>query len=286
MPELLEAEIYAATAELVIGRVVAAVQAVPAYERIGEAPIDVLVGSTVSAVCRVGKVVLVEFDRPSRIDTEIADEGDSLLLALRFGMTGRLLVDGAASIDSLVYGPSTFRPEWVRFSMRFVPPPGGSLQLVDPRRLGSVGIIGDESSLGLGPDAASLAALVDGAGSDGVLTAVSRLHRLVGSDGAIKSKLLDQTAIAGIGNLLADDILWRSGISPQRAASSLSAEELEDLVRGVRASLDELRAQGGSHTGALQPFRRSGGGCPRCDGVLRIDRIGGRTTVWCPTHQR
>jgi formamidopyrimidine-DNA glycosylase len=98
--------------------------------------------------------------------------------------------------------------------------------------------------------------------------------------------LLDQTRVAGIGNLLADEVLWRAGIDPARLAGSLDADEVTVLHRVLRRTLPQLMRRGGSHTGDLQLARQRGAMCPRDGTPLERRRIGGRTTYSCPAHQR
>jgi formamidopyrimidine-DNA glycosylase len=97
---------------------------------------------------------------------------------------------------------------------------------------------------------------------------------------------MDQGAVAGLGNLLVDEVLWRAGIAPTRAADSLTADEQRRLARGVRTVLQVLGRRGGSHTGDLMVARTPGGHCPRDGAELRRATVGGRTTYWCPDHQR
>ena len=96
---------------------------------------------------------------------------------------------------------------------------------------------------------------------------------------------MDQSAIAGVGNLLADEILWQARQDPRRPASDLSAEELDALRRATRKVIRDSVRLGGAHTGQLNPHRVRGGRCPRCGTELMRDRIGGRTTYWCPKEQ-
>jgi formamidopyrimidine-DNA glycosylase len=140
----------------------------------------------------------------------------------------------------------------------------------DPRRLGSVEV--DPELDRLGPDALEVSA--------------AQLRDALRSLSPLKTTLMNQRRIAGLGNLLVDDLLWRAGLSPHRPASEVTTEETRRLRRTIGVTVAELSARGGSHTGDLQPFRRQGGRCPRCGASLRRDRIGGRMTVWCPGEQR
>ncbi len=260
MPELLEVEAYRRAAAGVVGREVAAAHTPDAWFLKGgltaTAVLDVLGGARIVAAERWGKLLLLPLDRGP-------------VLGLRFGMTGRLVVDGRAPIERLEYGPAQDRPEWVRFGLRFVD--GGVLELVDPRRLGGVEL--DPSLDALGPEASTVT--------------VTELRRALGRSGApLKAVLLDQARVAGLGNLLVDETLWRAGLDPTRPAGGLSAEEQRRLARTVRATVRELGRRGGSHTGDLQDRRRRGGDCPRCGEPLVRGVVGGRTTYHCGACQR
>jgi formamidopyrimidine-DNA glycosylase len=96
---------------------------------------------------------------------------------------------------------------------------------------------------------------------------------------------MDQARVAGVGNLLADEILWRARLDPARPARTLTPAEVRRLHRHLQGTVEDLIARGGSHTGDLQPERRPGGVCPR-DGTPLVRRtVGGRTTWSCPRCQ-
>jgi formamidopyrimidine-DNA glycosylase len=92
--------------------------------------------------------------------------------------------------------------------------------------------------------------------------------------------------VAGVGNLLADEILWRARLDPRRPAGKLSIEELDRLRREVRAATRSAIRRGGAHTGDMIAERRPGGHCPRCGAEMARATVGGRTTFWCPVEQR
>jgi formamidopyrimidine-DNA glycosylase len=96
---------------------------------------------------------------------------------------------------------------------------------------------------------------------------------------------MDQARIAGLGNLLCDEILWRAGVDPVRAAGTLDADEVTALSRAIRTSLRVLGRRGGSHTGDLTSVREPGAHCPRDGAPLLRRTVGGRTTYSCPLHQ-
>jgi formamidopyrimidine-DNA glycosylase len=260
VPELAEVEAYRRLAERVVGRRVAEVVAPDAwYLKRGVTAAAVstaLRGRTLANVRRTGKVLLIETD------------GEGPVLGLRFGMSGRLVVDGVAGVDDLVYGSNRELEAWDRFALRFAE--GGDLRIRDPRRLGGVELDPEEARLG--PDAITVTA--------------AGLARALGTSRApLKARLMDQSRIAGVGNLAADEVLWRAGLDPARAASSLAPAELRRLHRHLRATLDDLVARGGSHTGELMPERRPGGTCPKDGTPLQRRTVGGRTTWSCPRHQ-
>jgi formamidopyrimidine-DNA glycosylase len=205
---------------------------------------------------RRGKLLLVD----------TSDDGPTL--GLHLGMSGRVIVDGEAAGDPLRYASNRENPDWHRFGVGFAD--GGSLSLRDPRRLGAVELDPDESRLG--PDALTLTR--------------ARLDDVVSRSRApVKAVLMDQSRIAGLGNLLTDEALWRAGIDPSRRADSLEADERARLHRAIRSTVRTLGRRGGSHTGDHMTARLLGGMCPR-DGAPMLRRtVGGRTTYSCPLHQ-
>ncbi len=258
MPELPEVESYRRLALSVRGRKVTSIATPDCWFLKGGATGPVLrralVGHRVVEVRRIGKVVLLDMD-----------DGD--VLGLRFGMTGTLLVDGQAGVDRLIYSSRQFQRRWDRFTMRFEQ---GSLVVHDPRRLGGVSLNPDLSRLG--PDAASITAAQLGA-------------VLRGSNAPLKARLLDQAKVAGIGNLIGDEILWRAALAPLRPAGSLSATEVRRLYRTLHRTLTQLLERGGSHLGDLMDERHRDGRCPKDGTPLARATIGGRTSYWCPLHQ-
>lgn len=270
MPELIEIEAYRRLAEAkALHRRIAEVIAPDAWWLKGGltagALADALVGRSFTLVRRTGK----------RLVLETSDDGP--VLGLRFGMTGRLLVDGAAGVEQLISSPDRGTPPtpgnrdvhaWDRLVVVFGD--GGTLAVRDPRRLGGAELEPDEARLG--PDAAALTP--------------AALGRVLGTSRApLKARLMDQGRVAGLGNLLVDEILYRAGLDPARPAGSLEPAEIRRLAGWIRRTLERLLALG-SHAGELGPARQPGGICPR-DGTPLVRRtIGGRTTWSCPTHQR
>lgn len=182
------------------------------------------------------------------------EEGPTL--GLHLGMAGRIVLDPDDA------------SRWDRFAVRFAD--GGGFALRDRRRLGRAVLNPDFTHIG--PDAAE----------------VSRpeFQRLIGRGRSpVKARLLDQGAISGVGNLLADEALWRARIAPARSTAALSPSDLDRLRREVRGAVRSAIRQGGAHTGRFIAARQYGGLCPRDRQPLARARIGGRTTYWCPVCQ-
>ncbi len=259
MPEGIEVEYYRQTALRALNREIRLVGTVDQnYLRDGHSLIDIknlLEGNTFEFANRRGKLLVLSVS-------------NGLSIGLRFGMTGRLLVDGVSAIETLEYSSTKNEPKWDRFSLKFSD--GGTLSIRDPRRLGAVQINPDIEILGVD--------LYE-------VTIPSLLKALGGSSRALKTCLMDQSKIAGLGNLLTDEILWRSSIDPRRAANSLAYDEQKRLAYHIRQTVKQLTKLGGSHTGKLQAHRVTGGLCPKDGEPLERYTIGGRTTYSCPLHQ-
>lgn len=256
MPECVEAEIWRVAVARLAGRRIVAVDV---DRRVADDGVEVaLTGRRISAARRRGKVVLVDTDGPT--------------LGLHLGMTGRLVVDGEAPIEQLAYASGADRSDWDRLRLWSDNGPVPALRMNDPRRLGRVTL--DPDLTRLGPDAFGL-------------TVAQFRAALAGRRRAIKPTLLDQHVVAGLGNLCADELLFAGGISPHRPVDELDDAETRRLARVCRSVLRRLLDRGGSTEGVLGLRVRSAlPPCPRDGGPLRRETIGGRTAVWCPTHQR
>ena len=195
-------------------------------------------------------------------------------------MSGHILVtdpDGRLSAEGGDWLGSRFgkgaagtdrNPLWDRFTLTFAD--GGSLRLFDKRRLGRVRL--DPRLDGLGPDAEQVE--------------LSEFAARVGRGTApVKARLLDQSVIAGVGNLLADETLWQARLSPRRPCHELSPAELSTLHTALHDATRAAIGNGGVHTGELFEFRHRGRSCPRCSTEMTSATVGGRTTWWCPSEQ-
>ena len=224
-----------------------------------------LVGQRILAVGRRGKFVVLHLE-----------QGD-LIVHLR--MTGQLLV-----------APAEAAPEG-RHLRVVLALDGRRLLYNDARKFGRMYLVDDaEEVLGeLGPEPL-----------EGGFTA-ERLAACLGRRrGAVKSLLLDQKVLAGIGNIYADEALHMAGIAPQRPACALSQDEIAALCRAIRGELERgIRNRGttlsdyrdaagreGEHRGYLRVYGRAGQPCLRCGGEIVRARVGGRSSYHCPACQR
>ena len=194
-------------------------------------------------------------------------------LGIHLGMSGKIVIaDGRGhEIDGGDYwergrAPGDYR--FSRFALRFAD--GGALLLIDPRRLGRVRL--DPPVERLGPDAREI-------------TPAEFRAMLARGSAPVKARLLDQEAIAGVGNLLADQALWLAKINPARPVRELSRVEVDRLFRGVRRAVDSAVDGGGVHTLSVIPYRKADAVCPRCGAPMKRGTVGGRTTWWCTREQ-
>lgn len=259
MPEGIEIEIYRQTADEVVGETIVSTQTPDLWFLKEGATAELVdgasVGQRVESTRRIGKLMLLGLT-------------NEVVIGLRFGMTGRLLLDGTGPIDRLEYGSGSTKDEWIRFGLTFES--GRQLLVHDPRRLG--GVILDPDVSKLGDDLFSI-------------TLEQLQQRVLTGNVALKARLLDQKRVAGIGNLICDETLWRSGIRPDRPAGSLTPDEQKLLHSTLHTTIEQLFRQGGSHTGELQPERNRTGHCPTDGTELSRQKIGGRTTYFCEHHQ-
>jgi formamidopyrimidine-DNA glycosylase len=194
---------------------------------------------------------------------------DELWLRLHFGMTG--------SLEYLKHDEVALKAARVIF--RFAE--NCRLAFDDQRKFGEIELIEDVDEFlqarGLGPDALEIS--------------LSRFKAIVGKHrGAVKAILLNQQLIAGIGNLYADEILFRARMHPATKAARLSDKDLRRLFRATRYVLDKAIALKTDFNRLpkswLLPHRGRGGQCPRCGRELKSATIGGRTAWFCAHCQK
>jgi formamidopyrimidine-DNA glycosylase len=200
-------------------------------------------------------------------------ESDGVTLGIHLGMSGKIVIADAdgTEVDGGDYWEGRRKPgdyRWARFTVTFAD--GGRLMLVDPRRLGRIRL--DPPIEKLGPDAERI-------------TPAQFRAALTGTTAPVKARIMDQHRIAGIGNLLADEILWRARIHPARVTSGLTEQERSRLLRASRGAIKAALRDGGVHALTIIPYRRKGSTCPRDHAPMSTGAVDGRTSWWCSAEQ-
>jgi len=218
---------------------------------------------------RRGKYLLLDLDPPG-----------SLLAHL--GMSGNIqLVDASSPLRKHTH-------------LRLELDDGRHVRFVDPRRFGFVDWLDPGAEI-LDPSLSALGMEPLSPGLDEALPPMLHTRRA-----PLKSLLLDQRLVAGVGNIYAVEALWRAGIHPRRAGNRTSLIRLSNLARAVQEVLAEAVTQGGTTLRdfadpsgemgyfaiQLAVYGRQGEQCGNCGATIRAEVIGGRTTAWCPKCQR
>ena len=226
-----------------------------------------LTGARIERVRRVGKTIVMDLrgaeDRPAQF-------------LVHLGMTGRLLVAQ----------PEVPWPIHTHAVLSLSD--GREVRFVDPRRFGRLSVLTGPSGY-------------QGPGTEPTTVSVEEFAQLFkGRRLAIKAALLDQSILHGVGNIYADESLFRAGIRPRRQAGRLSREQLARLHAALQEVLAEAIRLGGSSVsdyvdadgvrGFFQlqhkVYSRAGQPCRECAAVLKKITVGGRTTVYCPRCQQ
>jgi formamidopyrimidine-DNA glycosylase len=270
MPELPEVETARRLiADLGLGRRIADVDDADTFVCRPHSPGELraaLTGRTLTAAHRRGKAMWC--------DTSGGDgPDDGPTLGIHLGMSGRIVVvaaDGwvAEGGDPPGRDAQPRKAVWDRFTLEFAD--GGRLSLFDKRRLGRIQLNPDIDALG--PDA-------------GAVTQADFRALITAGTIAVKARLLDQSRLAGVGNLLADEVLWQAKVPPATSVSRLQRKDADRLYRALRSVLASAAARGGAHTGDVIAARRPGGTCPRCGHEMVHGTVGGRSTWWCSREQ-
>lgn len=279
MPELPEVEtVCRGLARVLEGRVLARVETRRPDLRVPlpEAMAERLTGRRVMALERRAKYILIRLD-------------DGQVLIVHLGMSGRMLISAFAP------------PARPHDHVLFATDDGSFVVFNDARRFGLM-TLAEAGALAVHP-------LLAGLGPEPLepgFTGPALAARLKGKATPIKAALLDQTVVAGLGNIYVSEALFRARLSPNRTAGSVQGARADRLVAAIRDVLEEAIAAGGSTlkdyvqaTGELGYFQhrfavydREGQPCPGCDcdvaatgGIRRIVQAG-RSTYFCPRRQR
>ena len=224
-------------------------------------------GRRIEAIRRRGKLLILDL------------EGE-LALSVHLRMTGRLEVEPLG------------RPRAVHTHVTASLDDGTELRFVDPRRFGRVELRRREDL-----EATSFLRRLGPEPFD--LEPATLAARLKGRRGPIKSVLLDQKLVAGLGNIYVDEILFDTGLHPRQEADRLLPAEIERLVEAMQRILlaaiegggstirdyRTLDGRAGSYQGRHRVFGRAGLGCPRCGASVRKIALAGRGTHFCPECQ-
>jgi formamidopyrimidine-DNA glycosylase len=218
-------------------------------------------GAKLVAVRRHGKHLMAHVDRGG-------------WLTLHFGMTGALQF--VRNRDE--------EPPFTRVRLGFAD--DGYLAYTNKRMIGHVGLVEDAADF-IAAEKLGYDALDRRLDFNLFKTAVSGIKR------DVKSVLMDQKLIAGIGNIYSDEILFQARVNPAERIDKLAPSQLERLFIEIRKVLETAIAHGaGSEQfvermpkGSLLPERHKGGNCPRCRSLLKVFKVGGRTAYCCPRCQ-
>lgn len=229
-----------------------------------------LEGERVASVDRRGKYLVVRFE-------------SGLVLLVHLRMTGNLIHcrNGASAVQPHLRAVVSLDD-------------GSDVIYTDVRRFGTWAV--------LGPDELEpyLAARVGSEPLTRAFSTKSLARALAGRRVSIKTALLDQRTLAGMGNIYADEALWRAQIDPRRRAGDLQEREIRALRRGIRraleagivrqgATLRDYRTPSGERGRMQDEFKvygRAGEPCARCGAPIEKTRLGGRGTWFCPSCQR
>jgi formamidopyrimidine-DNA glycosylase len=225
----------------------------------------VLRGVSAAALARVlrGR----RFQRPARHGKWLIAPTDAPAIVLfHFGMTG--------SLSWHKRDEPLHRDDRIVFALE-----ARELRYRDLRKLQGVRLLRNRQAL---------ERLLAGLGPDALKVSRAEFERLLAGRGRLKARLADQAVIAGLGNLLIDEICWRARINPWRRANSLSRAErarfYAHMRRVLRASVRVGRVPGYGSWLTGRRDRRDAR-CPRCRAPLARRKLAGRTTVWCPRCQ-
>ncbi len=234
-------------------------------------------GRTIERVGRRGKLIVVELS-------------DGVALTIHLKMTGRLSLAPATAADD----------DHLRLAFRLED--GREIRFSDIRKFGRVGLYERDPLSGELVEPGEGGPLFARHGPEPLepsFTLRAFRTRLRGHRGRLKPLLLDQSFIAGIGNIYADEALWRARLHPLRAANSLRPPDERRLHEAIRAVLAEAVERRGSSVrdyrgpmgdgtmqGQLAVYQRTGRPCPRCGRPIRRLVIAGRASHVCPGCQR
>jgi formamidopyrimidine-DNA glycosylase len=242
--------------------------------------VDRLTGRRIAQVGRRGKFLICPLDA--------GPDGRSLELVLHLGMTGSLRVTSTAAAGSDPDAGLT------HVRARLDLDDGRTLRFRDPRRFGRLSVVADQAYQEVVPTLASL-------GPEPLsesFTVAGFAAALATTRAPVKARLLDQRLVAGVGNIYADEALWRARIHPasRRVGRERAAALHEAIVTILTAAIERegttfrdyqmVNGQSGRYATFLAAYGQHGRPCRRCGTILRRTVIAQRGTTYCPRCQR
>ncbi len=283
MPELPEVETVKRKLEKkIIGRQITKVKVLEEKQFLGDP--KAIIGQKIKSLWRRAKILAIDID--------------SLSLLIHLKMTGQIiyLSDGKELVSvghPLPFSANQLPNKTTRVIIDL--DDGGKLFFNDLRKFGWLKLLNQKEVRKelskFGPEPLKKA-----------FTKKYLVNKLGQTKRAIKTVLLDQKVVAGIGNIYASEALFRAGIDPRRQASSLSDQEITKLYQAIRKILSKAIDYGGTSAAdqayiqpdaspgryqeRLRVYQRDGQKCYRCGGIIKRFKQGGRSTFWCPDCQR
>ncbi|BBX51477.1 bifunctional DNA-formamidopyrimidine glycosylase/DNA-(apurinic or apyrimidinic site) lyase [Mycolicibacterium poriferae] len=299
MPELPEVEVVRrGLAAHVTGRTITAVRVhhPRAVRRHEAGPADLtarLLGSRISGTGRRGKYLWLTLDEGA--DEPLARRETDSALVVHLGMSGQMLLGSTPSTGA---GGPQRQPNENHLRIAALLDDGTTVSFVDQRTFGGwmVTELVDVDGAQVPEPVAHIARDPLDPGFD--RNAVVNVLRHKNSE--IKRQLLDQTVVSGIGNIYADEALWRARVNPTRLASGLSRRKLAELLDAATAVMSDALGQGGTSFDSLyvnvngesgyfdrslDAYGRDGQPCRRCGAVMRREKFMNRSSCYCPRCQ-
>ena len=310
MPELPEVEVVRrGLAAHVTGRTITAVRVhhPRAVRRHEAGPADLtarLLGARISGTGRRGKYLWLTLDegadeplarRECASDEPLARRETDSALVVHLGMSGQMLLGSTPSTGA---GGPQRQPNENHLRIAALLDDGTTVSFVDQRTFGGwiVTELVDVDGAQVPEPVAHIARdpLDPGFDRDAVVNVLR--HK----NSEIKRQLLDQTVVSGIGNIYADEALWRARVNPTRLASGLSRRKLAELLDAATAVMSDALGQGGTSFDSLyvnvngesgyfdrslDAYGRDGQPCRRCGAVMRREKFMNRSSCYCPRCQ-
>ena len=310
MPELPEVEVIRrGLAAHVTGRTITAVRVhhPRAVRRHEAGPADLtarLLGARISGTGRRGKYLWLTLDegadeplarRECASDEPLARRETDSALVVHLGMSGQMLLGSTPSTGA---GGPQRQPNENHLRIAALLDDGTTVSFVDQRTFGGwmVTELVDVDGAQVPEPVAHIARdpLDPGFDRDAVVNVLR--HK----NSEIKRQLLDQTVVSGIGNIYADEALWRARVNPTRLASGLSRRKLAELLDAATAVMSDALGQGGTSFDSLyvnvngesgyfdrslDAYGRDGQPCRRCGAVMRREKFMNRSSCYCPRCQ-